>query len=319
MPRTTASAAPELSPRMPGSAIGLRVRPWRTTPAERHGRADDQADDGAVDRASDDRRRPPCRYRYRVSASRTAPGARCWTPSRSEAATAASTTSAAPASAHGSGTRTAPARVPGRWGPVRAGSAAATVVLTRRASPLTAETILGRKSCTAVVHRQRARQRHRQGDVVVGARDVVAVLERRDLAEERVLLELLGAGAVLGVEDDDVGGEGRGLLGREVGARTAGSLLSSATVGESTMPNSAQHLRAQVGGRVEADRRQVGRGEPGPRGGLALDLRVRRRRRRRWSCRCRRSSCAASVVLAEGLARWPRRWSSHEVPQASSV
>ncbi len=49
MARTTPTEAPWLMPRMPGSAIGLRVMPWRTVPARASAAPTIRADEGARD------------------------------------------------------------------------------------------------------------------------------------------------------------------------------------------------------------------------------------------------------------------------------
>ena len=190
MPRTTASAAPELRPRMPGSAIGLRVRPWSTTPLRATAapttspmtvRSTREATIAAVS-ASD--RHPAQRVehggRVRAAGRRRAPRARDGDARRARARPRRrAAAAAAPA-----GPRP---RECGRGRRATTSALAAAVSVERHVAgvPLSA----GRS--WAGTRRRRSGTDSGLGsdidraDGVVGARDVLLLLQRRDLAEQR--------------------------------------------------------------------------------------------------------------------------------------
>lgn len=141
--------------------------------------------------------------------------------------------------------------------------------------PLSAVAILGRKSSTAV-----------RTDSGLGS-DMDRAIALSALATNcfcaapgsaragRFAHDVVGLGALGGVEDDEVGVERRGLLGRQVHRERRGVGLAQLDHGRGVdEAERTQHLRSQVGGGVEADRRQVGRVEPRPRRTPALELRV---------------------------------------------
>ena len=155
-------------------------------------------------------------------AATTSDGATDWVPTSSESIAAMATATSPPTTITATGTRPPRPTFPARW----AGAAGLSCRHTGRCrwpgpslgrSSVHGRGDLGQELLERDRHRERRRRRHRQRGGVVGARDVVVGLERRDLAEERVLLEGVDLFGLLDVEDQRVGVERRGLLGGEVG------------------------------------------------------------------------------------------------------